>query len=238
MLSSADAQADCERFYPSTQGRTHVVRFAIPHSQKINTTHPRTIADSYGLPERFFFIPNQFWQHKNHLLVLEALALLKRQGHQVVIAASGLQHDPRNSSHFPKILNSIEHHHLKNQFHLLGMIPYEHLALLMQASTALLNPSLFEGWSTTVEEARALGVPMILSDLAVHYEQAGNDATYFRRDNPESLAEALWQFEPLTTEQRIKRTQNASMDAGLRVRCFAEDFVNLVQHSVTRLVST
>jgi glycosyltransferase involved in cell wall biosynthesis len=42
----------------------------------------------------------------------------------------------------------------------------------MRASTALINPSLFEGWSTTVEEAKSTGTPMILSDLGVHREQA------------------------------------------------------------------
>ena len=48
----------------------------------------------------------------------------------------------------------------------------------MCASVALLNPSHFEGWSTTVEEARALGVPMLLSDLDVHLEQAQGIARF------------------------------------------------------------
>ncbi len=42
----------------------------------------------------------------------------------------------------------------------------------MLCSTALINPSQFEGWSTTVEEAKSLGVKMLLSDLEVHKEQA------------------------------------------------------------------
>ena len=56
---------------------------------------------------------------------------------------------------------------------------------------ALINPSRFEGWSTTVEEAKSFGVPMILSDIDVHREQTGGVARYFGTDDPEALANHL-----------------------------------------------
>ena len=67
----------------------------------------------------------------------------------------------------------------------------------MNASTALLNPSLYEGWSTTVEEARSAGVPMLLSDLTVHREQAGDRAAYFSGGDAEGLANLLQSYQPL-----------------------------------------
>ena len=57
-------------------------------------------------------------------------------------------------------------------------LPYAELLVLMQGARALINPSRFEGWSTSVEEARTLGVPMLLSSIAVHREQAGDVADY------------------------------------------------------------
>ena len=102
---------------------------------------------------------------------------------------------------------------------------------LMQASTALLNPSLFEGWSTTVEEARAAGVPMLLSDLPVHREQAGELATYFDRNSAASLADAMTAFKPLTPAQRMARRAQARGEAAVRVAGFAADFVQLVQRA-------
>ena len=103
MLSSEDARQDCEHFYPATRGRTHVVRFSVPFATALDAGAARAVADEYGLPELFFFLPNQFWKHKNHECVIQALALLKTKGREVVVAASGKQADPRDPEHFPRL---------------------------------------------------------------------------------------------------------------------------------------
>ena len=108
------------------------------------------------------------------------------------------------------------------------MIPYADLAALMQASVALLNPSLFEGRSTPVEEARALGVPLLLSDLAVHREQAGDDAVYFERHSAAALADALQGFQPVPEAYRAQLTFKARAAVAGRVRRFAADFADVV----------
>lgn len=227
MLSSDDARHACEHYYPSTCGRTRTVHFAVPPSPEIPYAEARAIADSYGLPRQYFFMPNQFWQHKNHGLVLEALSILRQRGKQVVVAASGKQSDPRAPGYFPAFRERLEQAGLQDMFKLLGMVPYQHLASLMRASSALLNPSLFEGWSTTVEEARSLGTPMVLSDLEVHREQMGQDALYFDRHSAQSLADALDGFIPLDESQRMRRADTARIAAMQRVEQFAQDFVDI-----------
>jgi glycosyltransferase involved in cell wall biosynthesis len=42
-----------------------------------------------------------------------------------------------------------------------------------------------------VEEAKALGTPLLLSSLDVHREQAGDRATFFDPRSPRELADAL-----------------------------------------------
>lgn len=54
-----------------------------------------------------------------------------------------------------------------------------------------MQPSLFEGWSSFVEEARALGLPALLSDIPVHREQNPPGAKYFDPHDPEQLAGLL-----------------------------------------------
>jgi glycosyltransferase involved in cell wall biosynthesis len=225
MLSSNDARKDCERFYPATTGHTHAVHFAVPPPAVMSIDAARSIADGYGLPKDFFYMPNQFWLHKNHFMVAEALALIRKQGNPVVVAASGNTFDPRDPHHYGRLLKRIRTLGVEADFRLLGLIPYEHLAALMQASSALLNPSLFEGWSTTVEEARALGVPLILSDLAVHREQACDGASYFARSSATALAEVLTGFRPLLPAERDRRGKAAAADAEHRVSAFAKQFV-------------
>jgi len=234
MLSSNDARNDCERYYPSTKGRTSTVHFAVDVSSPIFYEEARGLADSYGLPEHFFFLPNQFWKHKNHKLVLDALSILKQRGKKIVVVCSGAQEDPRDPSYFPDFLRKIEENRLSDNILLLGLVPYSHLIMLMRASSALLNPSLFEGWSTTVEEARAIGTPMVLSDLSVHREQMGHSAIYFDRRSADSLANALEGFVPMDREARSQYVADAKKNARERFVSFARDFTILAEQCQSR----
>jgi glycosyltransferase involved in cell wall biosynthesis len=228
MLSSEDARRDCERFYPRTVGRTCAVHFAVSPEAPPSLAHARVVADRYGLPEHFFFMPNQLSKHKNHLLVLDSLALLRERGRQVVVVSSGKLTDERHPGHFPEVKAKLSRLGLQDEFRLLGMIPYSDLAALMRCSVALLNPSLFEGWSTPVEEARSLGVPLVLSDLDVHIEQAGREAIYFQRHSAQSLADALVAAVPSTAGQREQALAEAQARAQVRTQQFAAAFASLV----------
>ncbi len=228
MLSSEDAQRDCERFYPRSAGRTRAVRFAVTLAEPPTLDDARVVADRYGLPENFLFMPNQLSKHKNHLLVLDALALLRARGCRVVVACSGKQLDERHPDHFPAVQRKQEALALQDEFRLLGLIPYPDLVALMRSCMALLNPSLFEGWSTPVEEARSLGVPLLLSDLEVHREQAGNAAIYFERHNVASLADAMAGVRPLSIMQHEQRLREAQAWARQRLAQFAADFASLM----------
>ncbi len=57
------------------------------------------------------------------------------------------------------------------------------MALLMLRSIALINPSKFEGWSNTVEQAKSLGKKIILSNITTHKEQIGKNFFYFNSDS-------------------------------------------------------
>lgn len=191
MTSSETGCRECEQFYPITRGKLAALPFVVRVPEGAMTASPQDVRRRYDLPEKFFFMPNQFWLHKNHLAVIEALHLLKQDGQEVVVAASGSPADPRNPGHFPALLDKIAHFGLEKNFLLLGMIPYLDLFSLMRASIGLLNPSFYEGWSTTVEEAKSMGAPLLLSNLPVHREQAGEACLYFDPANPSNIAEVL-----------------------------------------------
>lgn len=228
MLSSEDARQDCERFYRDTRGRTHVVRFAVPAANLFDASAARAVADGYGLPELFFFLPNQFWKHKNHECVVHALRILKEDGRDIVVAASGKQMDPRDPSHFPKLRRFIESNGLEQNFRLLGLLPHEHIPALMRSCAALVNPSTFEGWSTSVEEAKAMGTPMILSSLRVHREQS-QDALFFEAASPGQLARILSGFSIVSPSERLSKSLDAAKRATAATKRFADEFVNLLE---------
>jgi glycosyltransferase involved in cell wall biosynthesis len=236
MLSSEDARRDCETFYPTTRGRTVVVPFAVPPP----SIPQGLLAESlrrHALPDDFLFMPNQFWKHKNHSIVIEALALLGSRGRNIVIAASGNPADVRHARHFDQLRDRVRTIGLEAQFRFLGMLPYGEVLALMAGCRAMVNPSLFEGWSTTVEEGKALGVPLVLSNLAVHREQAGESAVYFDPSSPESVAKALLEATGRFGGGNLaERALAAAPTAGASVDRYAARFAEAAQLAVRRFV--
>lgn len=231
MLSSEDSRQDCERFFPQSIGRTSVVRFAVIPSDLSDYSAARAIAGSYKLPEHFFYLPNQFWKHKNHVVAIEALNLLKQQGHNVVVAATGKPNDYRHRDHYEMLRSLVGSYRLEDNFRFLGMIPRSHVFALMRTCTALVNPSLFEGWSSTVEEAKSLGVPMLLSNLKVHVEQAENSAGYFSPSSPEQLAELMARHERMPGAAREDAERAAVAASRVRIARYAEEFSRTVERA-------
>jgi glycosyltransferase involved in cell wall biosynthesis len=80
---------------------------------------------------------------------------------------------------------------IAEQVRLLGLIPRHDQVRMMRRAIAIIQPSLFEGWSTVVEDARALGRPTLLSDIPVHREQNPPGARFFAPSSPEALADLL-----------------------------------------------
>lgn len=239
MVSSLDSQTACKHYYPGAADRVFAVRFAVPAPAPMATEAARAVADRYCLPVRYFCMPNQYWKHKNHRLVVDAMALARQRfGQTFTVIAPGNPSDPRNPTHWEELQAAVNQAGLQKHFLMPGMIDRADLPPLLQASDALLNPSLMEGWSTTVEEARSAGVPMLLSDLPVHREQAADQAIYFKRDSAQSLAEALHAFEPLSPAQRRSRREAASSDAHRRLARFADDFVAVVEAAQRRTTAS
>jgi hypothetical protein len=229
MLSSESALRDCRRFYPRLARDVSVVRFATEPAPALLTANAPDVLAHYGLPLKFCYLPNQFWRHKNHQVVIDALTILRRRGRDVVVAATGSAEDPREPQYFNDLMTQVEDRGLEMNFRYLGMIPMEHVYALLRMSTALINPSCFEGWSTTVEEAKSFGVPMILSDIDVHREQTGGTARYFGIHDSETLASHL---SDVSQSPQPMAVRDLSPDLDARVEAFAEEFVRAVRSAM------
>jgi glycosyltransferase involved in cell wall biosynthesis len=77
---------------------------------------------------------------------------------------------------------------------------------LIRASHAVVQPSRFEGWSSTVEDSRAFGKPIVISDIDVHLEQAPERGVFFPVGDVEALATTLaevWEQNGPTDEREV-----------------------------------
>jgi len=234
MLSSADAAMHCERYYSGSRGRTRVVRFAVPSGTANDPTDWAAIARLYGLPAVFYFLPNQYWKHKNHECVIRALSIARKQGQEIVVAATGSSRELHGADQHRLLQELVSELDVERNFRFLGMIPGEHVSALLRVCAALINPSTCEGWSTTVEEAKAAGTPLILSDLPVHREQAGERALYFNPQRPEQLAAVLCGYRPASAQARAADARAAATNSDATMSVFAAAFADLVQDAVER----
>ena len=198
MLSSRAAQDDFAGFVPAHAHKSRAIPF--PSLLVFDTLADNPIATrtKFNLPEKFAMVANQFWAHKNHALVVRALELLRTRGINIPVVMTGLPADHRDpaNKNFSSLLQAIASAGLHQQIIILGLVPYADLVNLMRTATLIIQPSRFEGWSTVVQDAVALGRPLLCSDIAVHREQAPNALGFFATDDAELLAELLashWQ---------------------------------------------
>lgn len=235
MLSSETARRDAEAFYRGARGRTAVVRFAQAVDIAGIVAARAELATRYGLPERFIFLPNQFWKHKNHLLVVDALDEAHRSGvldKVPPILMSGRQDDVRNPGAYAAFQRRLAKYDVGDRVQHLGLIPYADVVGLVAAADALLNPSLFEGWSTTVEEAKALGTPLAVSDLAIHREQAPG-AHFFDPTSAGSLLDTLLAIG--AAQQRVRPNVGALIAAHeVRLDAYAAALTTAFTQTVRR----
>ena len=80
----------------------------------------------------------------------------------------------------------------------------------MRSAALCIQPSRFEGWSTPLEDAKAIGRPVACSNLPVHLEQAPDALGFFGCDEPDRLAYLLvFRWSTLTPGPDFGREQRA-----------------------------
>lgn len=191
VLSSKDAQNDLASFAPAAVAKSRVLHFV---SGTGGAPEPLPLAElerRYAFQGPFFHLPNQFWAHKNHRLVLDALARLKAAGVTAQVLATGSTEDYRHPDYFGGLMAHAAAIGVHNRIKVLGVVPYPDMVALMHHAVAVINPSRFEGWSSTVEECKSFGLRVLLSDIPVHREQAPSRGSYFSPDDPEELAQTM-----------------------------------------------
>jgi len=225
VFSSKNAEEDFRKFFPYSRAVTRVLSFHTLPPDEWYSVNPSDVQKKYYLPDNFIICSNQFWIHKNHTSLFEALLILQEAGQKIHLVCTGPTGDERAPEYFDHIQRLITNSPLKEYVHILGIIPRIEQIQLMRQALAVIQPSLFEGWSTVVEDARALGKSILLSDLPVHYEQAPRYSEYFDRSNPDDLAQKISRLLPvLKPGPDLVKEHQAREESRQLVRDFALQF--------------
>jgi glycosyltransferase involved in cell wall biosynthesis len=123
--------------------------------------------------EPFLLYPANRWPHKNHERLFAALELLNSERPELRLVLTGSGHERTATPAGVKIA---------------GRVRPDELVSLYRRASALVFPSLYEGFGQPVLEALACACPVACSDLPPLREVAGDAAVYFDPAEPESIA--------------------------------------------------
>ena len=158
----------------------------------------------YRLPEEYLFYPAQFWPHKNHGRIIEALALLKQE-HRVkipiVLSGSHAGEIPRRT--FREVMLLSHQLGIEDQIHYLGYVLEEDMSGLYAGAVALVMPTFFGPTNIPVLEAWAFGCPVITSDIRGIRQQSDDAALLVDPRSAEAIADGIYR---LWTDENLRRT--------------------------------
>jgi len=149
----------------------------------------------YKLPEKFFFYPAQFWEHKNHRMLVSALNVLRDRVPDMKIVFSGAE-----KNGYKTVRKQVEEQALANRVLFLGLVPDEHMPYLYKQARALIMPTFFGPTNIPPLEAMAWGCPVAVSDVYAMRVQLGDAALYFHPASIQDITtimERLWKDDDL-----------------------------------------
>jgi len=182
LFSSNSAFSDFKKYYKHAKNALYTIPFAVT-LPKVDGINLSDLKKKYSIMGDYYVSSNQFWAHKNHLVVIKAIQILKENNISVSLLLTGKPYDNRNPDYYKNLVEYVRKNDLQNEVIFLGFIDRKDQIVLMKNSIAIIQPSLFEGWSTVVEDAKALNHAIIVSDIPVHREQMGGQFKYYFNPN-------------------------------------------------------
>jgi glycosyltransferase involved in cell wall biosynthesis len=190
VVSSSSLGDKLARYYGVDQARIVVLPF-LPGAhvrERAPESRIAAVKQKYQLADKYIFYPAQFWPHKNHIYILEALQALKETA-GITLPAVFSGTDFGNEAFARKAAEELG---LKGSVHFLGFIDSTDMQALYSGASALVMPTYFGPTNLPPLEAFATQCPVIYSDLPEFRQDLGNAALYCDLRDPGSLARQLY----------------------------------------------
>ncbi|MCZ6594901.1 MAG: glycosyltransferase family 1 protein [Bacteroidetes bacterium] len=175
---------------------------------------PTDYLSTKGIEQPFILCVGNVVPVKNHKVLIKAFKTLKKDktfAQQILVIAGGTYHP-----HFQELKKLVVELGLEKSIKFIGQQSKQELLYLYNSAEMLVHPSLHEGFSFTILEAMACGLPIVCSNTTSNPEAAGEAAIYYDNPNdPEELANSI-----LTLRQSSALRNNLSRKAKKQVSQF------------------
>lgn len=192
VLSSHDAWNDFKKFYPTVPNPVQLFRFVSHVPTNLDFSKLESIRQKFNITKPYFIVCNQYWPHKNHIVVLKALHILKQQGNlDFQFVFTGKTSSIRGNDYFKELKNYMQENNLENDVVITDFVDRDEQLILMKKAIAIVQPTTFEGWSTVIEDGKALNQYVVASDIAVNMEQVQKNISFFPPQDAGKLASII-----------------------------------------------
>jgi glycosyltransferase involved in cell wall biosynthesis len=142
------------------------------------------LPDELGLPERFLIYPANIWPHKNHELLVEALA-------RADDADLGLVLTGRDFGRLGRLAAHAERLGVGHRVRHLGFVERDAVPVLYRLAVGMVFPSLYEGFGAPPVEAMACGCPVAASARGSLAEVCGGAVLKIEPESVDSISDAI-----------------------------------------------
>ena len=188
-------------------GRVEVVHHGIDHERFTpNDADDDVASKRLALPSRFVLYPANIWPHKNHERLLEGLAACDDRDVALVLTGE-------TYGRLRPLLQRARELGVDGRVTHLGYVPAALLPVLYRRASAVVFPSLFEGFGTPPLEAMACGCPVACSMRASLAELCGDAVLPLDPESPDSIGaaiEGILSDEPLRSRLRSAGIERAA----------------------------
>ena len=167
--------------------------------------------------ESYILYPAQFWPHKNHINLLKALLICRKNGLKIDLVLVGS--DKGNKKYIEQVAGNLG---IKDHIKFLGFVSRDRLVALYRDAIALVYTSFCGPENLPPLEAFAIGCPVIASKILGSEEQLGDAALFF---DPTSASELAMQISTLIDNGEL-RDRMVSLGKKRAISWTAEDYFN------------
>lgn len=185
--------------YGTDSKKVHILPY-IPPEYIFENDKNIDIHQLYGLPKKYFFYPAQFWSHKNHIALIEATSIIKKQYPDIYFVFAGSK-----KNGYESVIESIGKLNVSNSIKILDYVPNDHMPDLYRSARGMIMPTFYGPTNIPSLEAMALKCPVAVSNIYAMPEQIGEAGLLF---DPNSIDEIVSIMKKLwTNDALVKKLQ-------------------------------
>jgi len=216
-------------------------------AENVNTIHIRlahrlpkveegsitTILKHYNLTKGdFLLFPANFWVHKNHTMLLTAFNMYLHQNpHSTLkLVCTG-----SNNQYKLFLVDAIKKMGLESSILMPGFLSDEEFSGFVAGCSAIIFPSLYEGFGMPAVEAMAAGKPVLCSNTTSLPEIVESAALLFDPRKPQEIVDAIYRIEhePELARQLVKLGYDRVNEIGT-VHTMATEYLETFDQALAR----